>query len=223
MDTIGVALIGSGYIAHYHASGLAELPDVKVPVLCSLDGKAAEEFADKYGMEEVTDQVNGLFGREDIQAVVIATPNKYHAPYALEFMKNGIDVFVEKPMAVSALQGKEMIEFARKNNRILMVGHMWRFDTEVNYVRDLVQSGKLGEILKTKGNGIHVNWGPAGWFIDKDLAGGGALADMGVHAIDTVRYILGDPQPKEIYAKISTLFGDYDVDDTGIVMITWDT
>ena len=198
MDTIGVALIGSGYIAHYHASGLAELPDVKVPVLCSLDGKAAEEFADKYSIEEVTDQINGLFQREDIQAVVIATPNKYHAPYALEFMKNGIDVFVEKPMAVSALQGKEMIEFARKNNRILMVGHMWRFDTEANYVRDLVQSGKLGEILKTKGYGIHVNWGPAGWFIDKDLAGGGALADMGVHAIDTVRYILGDPQPKEV-------------------------
>jgi len=223
VDTIGVALIGSGYIAHYHARGLAELPDVKVKALCSLDGPAAEKFADKYGIEEVTDQINGLLGREDIQAAVIATPNKYHAPYAIEFMKNGIDVFVEKPMAVSALQGKEMIEFARKNNRILMVGHMWRFDTEVNYVRDLVQSGKLGEIIKTKGYGIHVNWGPSGWFIDKDLAGGGALADMGVHAIDTVRYILGDPQPKEVYAKISTSFGDYDVDDTGIVMITWET
>ncbi len=223
MDTINVALIGSGYIAHYHARGLAEVADVKVPVLCSLDGRAAEEFADKYGIEEVTDQINGLLGWEDIQAVVIATPNKYHAPYALEFMKNGIDVCVEKPMAVSALQGREMIECAHKNNRILMVGHMWRFDDEVNYVRDLVQSGKLGKILKTKGYGIHVNWGPSGWFIDKDLAGGGALADMGVHAIDTVRYILGDPQPKEVYAKISTSFGDYDVDDTGIVMITWDT
>jgi len=223
VDTIGVALIGSGYIAHYHASGLAELPDVTMPVLCSLDGKAAEEFADKYGIGEVTDQINGLLGREDIQAVVIATPNKFHAPYAVEFMKNGIDVFVEKPMAVSALQGEEMIECAHKNKRILMVGHMWRFDAEANYVRDLVQSGKLGEILKTKGYGIHVNWGPAGWFIDKNLAGGGALADMGVHAIDTVRYILGDPEPREVYAKISTSFGDYDVDDMGIVMITWDT
>jgi predicted dehydrogenase len=194
-----------------------------VPVLCSLDGRVAEEFADKYSIEEVTDQINGLHGRDDIQAVVIATPNMYHAPYAIEFMKNGIDVFVEKPMAVSALQGAGMIECARQNKRILMVGHMWRFDTEVNYVRDLVQTGKLGEILKTKGYGIHVNWGPSGWFIDKDLAGGGALADMGVHAIDAVRYILGDPEPKEVYAKISTSFGDYDVDDTGIVMITWDT
>ncbi len=223
MDTTGVALIGSGYIAHYHARGLAELADVKVMVLCSLDGKAAGQFAAKYGIEEVTDQIDDLFGREDIQAAIIATPNKFHAPYAIEFMKNGKDVFVEKPMAVSALQGREMTECARKNERILMVGHMWRFDTEVNYVRDLVQSGKLGKIFKTKGYGIHVNWGPSGWFVDKDLAGGGALADMGVHAIDTVRYLLGEPEPKEVYAKISTSFGNYDVDDTGIVMITWDT
>ena len=222
MDTIGVALIGSGYIAHYHARGLAELANVEVSVLCSLDGKAAEEFADKYGIGKVTDQIKNLLG-EDIQAVVIGTPNKFHAPYAIELMQNGIDVFVEKPMAVSALQGKEMIEYALRNERILMVGHMWRFDTEVNYIRDIVQTGKLGEIFKTKGYGIHENWGPAGWFIDKDLAGGGALADMGVHAIDAVRYILGDPEPKEVYAKISTSFGDYEVDDTGIVMITWET
>jgi predicted dehydrogenase len=223
MNTIGVALIGSGYIAHYHARGLRELPDVALRVLCSLDGEAAEKFAEEYGIKEVTDRIDGLLGRQDIQAVIISTPNKFHAPYAIEFMKNGKDVFVEKPMAVSALQGGEMIDCSRETGRILMVGHMWRFDTEVNYIRDLVESGKLGEIVKTKGYGIHVNWGPAGWFVDKNLAGGGALVDMGVHAIDTVRYLLGDPQPKEVYAKISTRFGDYEVDDTSVVMITWDT
>ncbi|MBN2129048.1 MAG: Gfo/Idh/MocA family oxidoreductase, partial [Sedimentisphaerales bacterium] len=52
--------------------------------------------------------------------------------------------------------------------------------------------------------------------------GGGALADMGVHAIDTIRYLLGDPRPKQVYAKIGTFYGDYDVDDTGTVVITWD-
>jgi predicted dehydrogenase len=138
-------------------------------------------------------------------------------------MNGGNDVFVEKPMAVSGLQASEMIECADRTERILMVGHMWRFDTEVNYIRDLVQSARLGEIIKTKGYGVHVNWGPTGWFVDKDLAGGGALADMGVHAIDAVRYLLDDPHPQEVYAKISTHFGDYDVDDTSVVMITWDT
>ncbi len=223
MNTIGVALIGSGYISHYHACGLKELPEVELRALCSLDGEAAEQFAKKYGIETVTERIEDLTDSRDIQAVIVSTPNKFHAPYAMEFMKGGKDVFVEKPMAVSALQGREMIECARETGRILMVGHMWRFDTEVNYIRDLLKSGTLGPIIKTKGYGIHVNWGPSGWFVDKDLAGGGALADMGVHAIDAVRYLLGDPRPKEVYAKISTQFGDYDVDDTSVVMITWDT
>jgi len=103
-----------------------------------------------------------------------------------------------------------------------MVGHMWRFDADTNYIKETVASGKLGTVIKTKGYGIHENWGPSGWFVQKSLAGGGALADMGVHAIDTVRYILGDPNPTKVYARISTRFGDYDVDDTGILIITWD-
>jgi predicted dehydrogenase len=223
METIGIALIGSGYIAHYHARGLQEQAGVRIQALCSLDGPDAQVFADKYGIPEVTDIIQGLLGRTDIQAVIICTPNSFHAPYALDFMKHGQDVFVEKPMAVNAVQGQEMGRCARDRQRVLMVGHMWRFDTEVDYVRDLVQTGQLGEIVKTKGYGIHVNWGPEGWFVQKALAGGGALADMGVHAIDAVRYILGDPRPTRVYAQISTAFGDYDVDDTGILVITWET
>jgi predicted dehydrogenase len=116
-----------------------------------------------------------------------------------------------------------MIRCAERHSRILMVGHMWRFDQEVNIVRNAVQSGALGRIVKTKGYGIHVDWGPQGWFVQRSLAGGGALADMGIHAIDTARFILGDPSPAEVFAKIGTCFGDYDVDDTGTVLMTWDT
>jgi len=223
MDTIGIALIGSGYIAHYHARALQGQPGVQIRALCSLDGPDAQAFAQTYGIPEVTDTTKDLLGRRDIQAVIISTPNSFHAPYALDFMQHGQDVFVEKPMAINADQGREMVQCARDKQRILMVGHMWRFDTEVDYVRDLVQTGQLGDIVKTKGYGIHVNWGPEGWFVRKDLAGGGALADMGVHAVDAVRYILGDPRPMRVYAQISTAFGDYDVDDTGILMITWET
>jgi len=77
---------------------------------------------------------------------------------------------------------------------------------------DVYKAKALRKIIKTKGYGIHENWGPSGWFTQKELAGGGALADMGVHAIDTVRYILGDPKPVTVYAQIRTHYGDYDVD-----------
>lgn len=223
MDTVGLALIGSGYIAHYHARGLQECPGVQIRALCSIDGEEAAEFAHRYGIKTVTSEIGDLLYRDDIDAAVICTPNKFHAPYAIEFMKSGCDVFVEKPMAMNTEEGRSMIQAAQENDRVAMVGHMWRFDVEANYIRELVCSGKLGKIVKTKGYGIHVNWGPEGWFVEKDLAGGGALADMGVHAIDTARYLLGDIGPKEVYAKISTVYGDYDVDDTAVLMITWET
>jgi len=222
MKAVRIALIGSGFISHYHARGLSVQDNVVIKAVCSLEEDIAREFADKYGIMEVTNSVLALANREDIDAVVLSTPNSLHAPQAIEFIRNGKDVFVEKPMAVDLEECIQINQAAEDNDRILMVGHMWRFDSEVNYIRDIVASGQLGKIFKTKGYGIHVNWGPAGWFAEKKLAGGGALADMGVHAIDTVRYLLGDPAPVEVYAKIGTYLGDYDVDDTGIIMISWD-
>jgi predicted dehydrogenase len=152
---------------------------------------------------------------------VIATPNKFHAPYAIAALRQGLDVFLEKPMAMNYNECCEIEAVAGTVGRIVMVGHMWRFDEEVNAVSQLVKQGDLGKIIKSKAYGIHQNWGPSGWFTSKALAGGGALIDMGVHAIDTVRYILGDPEPVRVYARINTSFGDYDVDDNGLLMITW--
>ena len=63
--------------------------------------------------------------------------------------------------------------------------------------------------------------GPSGWFAQKKFAGGGALADMGIHALDTARFLLGDPQPVSVYARIGTNYGDFDVDDTGVIWVNW--
>ncbi len=222
MKNIRVALIGAGYIADYHARGLQSISGVEIVAVAALTFDSAHKFSQKYNIKLATDEALSLATNNEIDAVVISTPNKFHAPYAIEFLKNGKDVFLEKPMAMNAKEGKEIADVAETNSRLVMSGHMWRFDTDVNYVKGIIDSGKLGKIVKTKGYGIHENWGPAGWFAKKELAGGGALADMGVHAIDTVRYLLGDPKPLKVYAKIGTYYGGYDVDDTGIVMISWD-
>jgi len=222
MKQLKVAVIGCGYIANYHVRGLQTIPNVEVVAVVGLPIEAAQAFADKYGIKEATTDVSTLYNRKDIDAVVIGTPNKFHAPFAIEFLNSDKDVFLEKPMAMSAEEGLTIKMAADANNKLVMVGHMWRFDTDVNYIKAVVDVGELGSVVKTKGYGIHENWGPAGWFSQKELAGGGALADMGVHAIDTVRYILGDPKPTKVYAKIGTHYGNYDVDDSGIIMISWD-
>jgi predicted dehydrogenase len=84
------------------------------------------------------------------------------------------------------------------------------------------QLHRIGKVIRTKGCGVHTLWGPAGWFTQKKLAGGGAMADVGIHAVDTARFLLGDPQPVSVYARIGTHYEDFDVDDTGVVIVNWD-
>ncbi len=217
-----MALIGTGFIADYHARGLQTLAGVEMVAVVSKNIGNAKKFAAKYGIKKAYDTITEVAEDTTIDAVIISTPNKFHAPYALKFLEKGKDVFIEKPMAMNAAECREIREVANKEQQLVMVGHMWRFDRDAQYIRETVASGVLGKIFKTKGYGIHENWGPSGWFVNKELAGGGALADMGVHAIDTVRYLLGDPKPVQVYARISTQFGNYEVDDTGILIITWD-
>ena len=222
MKKLKIALIGAGFIANYHARALKLLDNVEIVAVVALPLESAKNFAKKYNIKNVSTDYKELLDRKKVDAVIIGTPNKYHAPFAIDFLNSGIDVFLEKPMVMNSIEGEEIKKVSDINNRIVMVGHMWRFDDETNFIKNIICSGEIGKIVKTKGYGIHENWGPEGWFTKKEMAGGGALIDMGVHAIDTARYLLGDPMPKEVYAKIGTYYGNYDVDDTGIIVITWD-
>lgn len=217
-----VAIAGYGYIAHYHARGVLAAGGTIAAIL-GRDAAKAKAFADEHAPDAVVaEDLPTALAAGPLDAVVIALPNSLHAPLAIEALNAGLHVLVDKPMALDATQARAMRTAARRNDRCLLVGHMWRYDPQALWLRDAVRDGELGTIVKTKAYGIHVNWGPAGWFVDPELAGGGALIDMGVHAIDTTRLLLGDPQPVSVYARIETRFGDYAVDDMGVIVITWD-
>ena len=125
-------------------------------------------------------------------------------------------------MAATLPDAEAMLEAARASEGCLMVAHCWRFHDDVRGMRDRVAAGAFGQVVKTRGYGVHAQWGPSGWFTDPALAGGGALLDMGVHAIDTARFLLGDPLPSRVCAVVGRRYGDYAVDDDGILLITWD-
>jgi len=152
---------------------------------------------------------------------VIGTPNALHAAQAVAFLEAGKHVLVEKPMATTVVEADAMVAAARGAGARLMVAHCWRFHPDVRALRARVEAGELGTIVKTRGYGGHAGWGPSGWFTDPELAGGGALLDMGVHAIDTTRYLLGDPLPERVCAAIGTRYRDLAVDDEAVLLISW--
>ena len=218
---IGVALVGSGSIQNVHARAVLENPNGQLVAIANWREPSARALAERYGVPKVTADVDEIVSAPDVDAAVVATPNALHAAQTIALLRGGKHVLVEKPMAMSVSECDEMIEASRDSGAYLMVAHCWRFHDEVRAMRDRIAARELGEVVKTRGYGVHVNWGPTGWFVDPALAGGGALVDMGVHAIDTARFLLGDPLPTRVCATLGTRYGDYEVDDDGVVLISW--
>jgi len=215
-----IAFSGAGYIANIHAQAAQNQANLELVAVVEKFSDKSEVFAKKFGVKCCYASVEELLDDERVDALVVSTPNYLHAPQTIAALEAGVYVMVEKPMAMNAAEAEQMCEAAEKSGATLMVAHCWRFDPDVVWLKE--QSGKLGKIIHTKGYGVHTHWGPSGWFIQKKFAGGGAMADMGVHALDTVRFLLGDPQPVSVYAKIGTYYKDFDVDDTGVIIVNWD-
>ena len=218
---IRVALLGSGYVQEFHARAVHEHPSAELVAVANWREQSATALAERYAIPCVTTDWNEIVEATDVDAAVVATPNALHAPQSVALLRAGKHVIVEKPMATSVAECDEMIDASRALGALLMVAHCWRFRDEVLAMRERVASGELGEVVKTRGYGAHATWGPEGWFVDPALAGGGALVDMGVHAIDTARFLLGDPTPNRVCAAIGTRYGTYQVDDDGVLLITW--
>ena len=215
-----IAFAGAGYIINIHAKAAQAQPDVELVAV-------AEKYADKsaglakiFNITHRYETVEQMLEAGDVDALVIGTPNFLHAPQAIAALKAGVHVMVEKPMAVNAVEAEKMMEASVRSGTTLMVAHCWRFDPDVLWLKE--HSPKLGKIVRTKGYGVHTLWGPGGWFTKKEFAGGGALADMGIHALDTARFLLGDPKPVSVYAKLGTHYRDFDVDDTGVILVEWE-
>lgn len=222
MTSPRMILLGYGWAASMHARA-AKVAGIEVVGVAGHNIARAQTFAETHGIAQATQDWRTLVAEPDIDLVLIATPNALHHPQAMHALTCGKHVLVEKPMALSGETAKAMIGAAKEAERILAVGHMWRYREEVIALRRRIERGEFGHIVRTHGFGIHAKWGPSGWFTDPLLAGGGALIDMGIHAIDTARFLLGDPAPLRVQASIGKgMFGDYSVDDDGLVIVDWE-
>ena len=218
-----VALLGSGWIQDFHARGVLAHPKGELVAVANWRADSARALSERHGIDRVTTDWRELVADPAIDAAIVATPNALHASQSIAFLRAGKHVMVEKPMSTIVAEADAMIRAAEEAGAFLMVAHCWRFRDEVVAMRDRIAAGELGDVVKTRGYGMHTGWGPGGWFTQRELSGGGALVDMGVHAIDTARFLLGDPEPERVCAVVGIRYarGRYDVDDDAVLLITW--
>jgi predicted dehydrogenase len=219
--TIRLGFTGTGF-SRVHAQAAQQLPGAAFHAIVNHRPESMQQFAEAYNIPHQYQTVEELLAAGGIDALIVTTPNYLHAAQTIAALQAGIHVMVEKPMAMNADEAREMVAAAEKSGALLMVAHCFRFDPQVAWLQNQLQAGAIGQPIRTRGYSIHANWGPEGWFTQAKYAGGGAMADMGIHSIDTTRFLLGDPQPRRVFARIGTYYGSYDVDDTGILVIDWD-
>ncbi|PPA70380.1 Gfo/Idh/MocA family protein [Jeotgalibacillus proteolyticus] len=154
-----------------------------------------------------------------IDAVIVTSENAKHAEHVIAAARAKKSILCEKPIATTLKDAKEMIFCCEENNVSLKIAFPVRYNTPVKRARAIVKSGGLGRILAVKGTNRGTN--PGGWFLKKELSGGGAAMDHTVHVVDLLRWFMG-AEIKGVYAEIGNLLINEAIDDSGIVTMDFD-
>lgn len=191
MEKVGIAVIGCGEISSYHINALRLIPQADIRVYCDIVREKAEFRAEGFG--DVCTDYKEAIHRDDINLVMILTPNYLHCPIAVEAAKAGKHIFVQKPFARTVQECEEMIAAAKANNVKLFVSFMHRYFEESVWAKNYIQSGGLGDIYLCYLRNSLPGSNYSTWQYNEELCGkGGAIIDVGVHGIDIIRYLLGD-------------------------------
>jgi predicted dehydrogenase len=193
MKTLGIAIVGCGGITlQNHIPGLALCAETKVVALCDPNPAALEQAARATGVGVTSARWEEIVARDDVDAVIIATPNVFHPPIALGAIANGKHVLSEKPLAMNAADARAMAEAGDKADVRHMTAFTYRFVPAMRYLAHLIAQGDLGEPYHYRSCRLQ-DWGKRGlgWRQTKKLAGSGELGDMLSHRIDFAHHLVG--------------------------------
>ena len=184
------AIIGAGAIARLRKTAIDAMEGSDVTGVLDLDPARAKDLA---GTARVYGAQDDVLSDDRVEAVIICTPPDTHEDIAVAALKAGRHVIVEKPMAPSAAACKRMIAAARAADRVLTVGFNHRYFPAVKELRASIAAGRLGELSHVRGYTGHAGLAEfkAEWMYSKDVMGGGALYDNGIHMIDLVHHLMG--------------------------------
>ncbi len=142
---IKIGIIGSGYWGPNLLRNFVDIPQSQVVIAADLKRDRLNQIGRTYPSIKLTTDYHEFF-KEAVDAVVIATPPSTHHPIARECLAHGLHVMVEKPLTLNSAHAEELIELAQKNDLILMVGHTFEYNAAVHAMKQLMDSGELGEI-----------------------------------------------------------------------------
>ncbi|NUN69847.1 MAG: Gfo/Idh/MocA family oxidoreductase [Bacteroidetes bacterium] len=221
MKKVRFGIIGFGAFAEraimpaIRAASNAELTAIQ-----KRSAQAAQQKAHEYGIPFSFDSVEALVASPEVDAVFIVSSNARHHAETLAAAAAGKHILVEKPMAVSVRQAMEMSDAVRRAGVKLMVGHMLRFSPLILRMKEIVSSGMIGRITYAQSHFIYdVRNSQRSWVLDQKEAGAGPLFDIGIHCLDTMRFILADDHVTDLRSMMDRDPSTGSVETTNVLSV----
>ena len=218
---IGVIGLGMGW---YHCDMYKNIPEAKIMALCDSNQERLDAGQKAFGAPLKFTKYEDMLKVKELDAVAVVTPNFLHKPMTIAALKAGKHVMCEKPMALDAVEARDMVSAAKSAKKNLMIHFNYRYAPECQFLKKYIEGGNLGKIYFAKTGYLRRRGIPTRqWFTRKDQAGAGALFDIGVHALDLALWFLGHPKVLSVSGSTFDKFGCkmnskdwvFDVDDFG--------
>jgi predicted dehydrogenase len=210
MEKTKVAVIGCGRIGcSAHIPAYAKNPLAEIKYLIDIREERAVDQARQYGVAHTATDFRVVLNDPEVAAVSVCTPNDTHAPIAIACLEAGKHVLCEKPASTSLDLVKKMKDAADRSQRILNIGVVNRFNTQVNKIKEIIENGDLGNLYH-----IYCSFrahrsipGLGGPFTTRAHSGGGVLIDWGVHFLDLIFYCIGSPRVNTVSGVTHSVLG----------------
>jgi predicted dehydrogenase len=205
---IGYAIVGLGHLALEEVlPAFGACKKSRVVALVSGDKKKTLIVAKQYGVSEKNiydyENFDSIKNNKQVDVVYIILPNGQHAEFTIRAAKAGKHVLCEKPMANSVAECEQMIKACEEANRKLMIAYRVQYEPNNTEIKKLVREQKYGKVTNIVSVNSQNIGDPKQWRLNKKLAGGGSLPDVGIYCLNTIRFLTGE-EPTEVYAQIST-------------------
>ncbi len=230
-EQVNLGVIGTGWPGQQHARVMSAIAGAHLYGCADLDEVRRREFEVTFSPKRSGSEYHELLLDPDLHAVIICLPNFLHFPASLAALEAGKHVLCEKPPTMTAAEMKILQKAASDRGLVYFFGRQFRFTPEMRAAKEVVAAGRLGTIYFAKATWVRsrgIPQGIGGWFTEKKRSGGGALIDIGVHALDSVWYLMGTPRPVSVSAQVYRNFGHlvrdpvFDVEDAAYAFIRFE-
>ena len=225
---VRVGVVGAGWPGQQHARAICASRRAVLQALAEINDERAAEFIGTYHPKKSYSDYDALLGDPQIDAAVICLPNHLHFPATLAALRAGKHVLCEKPPTLNSAEMRVLQEESEKRSLIYYFSRQFRFTPAMRLAHDLIAREQLGTIYFAEAVWVRsrgIPSGIGGWFTEKKRSGGGALIDIGIHALDAAWYLMGAPRPVSVTASVFQNFKHlvqapvFDVEDAAFAFI----